>query len=182
MSQLQLYEWWSITNGSTPLFLCNNHNVSIYLIEHRAYSIPLATVNAVLCCYLYVVYLRSTPHPVTVTNEGLQGFPTKNGITLVVTVIGWGVDLTYILQTSPSNLHFTSVCVPPASPRWRWWTSARTPPCEKTWPRCCQRRTILVVALQTAGVVIINAAEGFHTQKDTFFWYCIFSTRLERYN
>ena len=131
---------------------------------------------------MFVVYLRSTPHPVTVTNEGLQGFPTKNGITLVVTVIGWGVDLTYILQTSPSNLHFTSVCVPPASPRWRWWTSVRTPPCEKTWPRCCQRRTILVVALQTAGVVIINAAEGFHTQKDTFFWYCIFSTRLERYN
>ena len=36
-------------------------------------------------------YFRSTPHPVTVRNEGLQGFPTKNGIILVVTVTGWGV-------------------------------------------------------------------------------------------
>ena len=29
-------------------------------------------------------------------NEGLQGFPTKNVIFLVVTVSGWGVDLIYI--------------------------------------------------------------------------------------
>ena len=40
------------------------------------------------------IYLRSTPHPVTVTNEGLWGFPIKNGIILVVT--GWGVDPKYI--------------------------------------------------------------------------------------
>ena len=31
------------------------------------------------------VFLRSTPHPATVTN------PTKHGIILVVTVTGWGV-------------------------------------------------------------------------------------------
>ncbi len=37
-------------------------------------------------------YFWSTPQPVTVTNEGLQGFPTKNVIILVVTVTGWGVD------------------------------------------------------------------------------------------
>ena len=30
----------------------------------------------------------STPHPVTVTNEGLWGFSTKNGTILVVTVTG----------------------------------------------------------------------------------------------
>ena len=29
--------------------------------------------------------------PVTVTNEGLKGFPIKNVIVLVVTVTGWGV-------------------------------------------------------------------------------------------
>ena len=36
--------------------------------------------------------LGSTPHPVTVANEGLQGFPIKNVIFLVVTVTGRGVD------------------------------------------------------------------------------------------
>ena len=36
-----------------------------------------------------------SPLPVTVTNEGLYGFPTKNVIILVVTVTGWGVDLIY---------------------------------------------------------------------------------------
>ena len=35
------------------------------------------------------IFLRSTPDPVTATNEGLQGFPTKNGIIQVVTVTGW---------------------------------------------------------------------------------------------
>ena len=40
-------------------------------------------------------YIGSTPHPVTVANEGLQGFPTKNVIILVVTVTGWGVDLNH---------------------------------------------------------------------------------------
>ncbi len=36
------------------------------------------------------VYLGSTPHPVTVANEGLQGSPTKNVIILVGTVTGRG--------------------------------------------------------------------------------------------
>ena len=43
-----------------------------------------------------MLYVGSTPHPVTVANEGLQGFPTKNVIILVVTVTGWGVDLCYM--------------------------------------------------------------------------------------
>ena len=38
-----------------------------------------------------MVLVRSTPHSVTVTNEGLKGFPIKNVIFPVVTVTGWGV-------------------------------------------------------------------------------------------
>ena len=37
-------------------------------------------------------------------NEGLQGFPTKNVIILVVTVTGWGVDLRYALVMSVSSI------------------------------------------------------------------------------
>ena len=36
-------------------------------------------------------FLRINRWSVPVTNEGLKGFPTKNGIILVVTVTGWGV-------------------------------------------------------------------------------------------
>ena len=37
------------------------------------------------------IYIGSTPHPVTVANEGLQGFPTKNVIIPVVTgILGGG--------------------------------------------------------------------------------------------
>ena len=39
---------------------------------------------------LYEYTLGVPPHPETVPNEGLQGFPTKNGIILVVTVTGKG--------------------------------------------------------------------------------------------
>ena len=39
-----------------------------------------------------------TLHPVTVTNEGLWGVPTKSVIIMVVTsVLGWGADPTYIV-------------------------------------------------------------------------------------
>ena len=49
------------------------------------------------------LYLGSTPHPVTVANEGFLGFPTKNVIILVVTVTGWGVDLTYTFTQETQN-------------------------------------------------------------------------------
>ena len=48
-------------------------------------------------------YLGSTPHPVTVANEGLQGFPIKNVIILVVTVSGWGVDLIDTFLTTKNS-------------------------------------------------------------------------------
>ena len=43
------------------------------------------------------IFSLDLPHPVTMVNEGLQGFPIKNVIILVVTVTGWGVDPTYSL-------------------------------------------------------------------------------------
>ena len=47
-------------------------------------------------------------HPVTVTNEGFLGFPTKNGITAEkVTVTGWGVDL-----SDTSHCFFLNNCSP----------------------------------------------------------------------
>lgn len=45
------------------------------------------------------LYIRSTPQPLTVSNEGIQGFPTKNGISLVLTVTGRGVVPSYITVT-----------------------------------------------------------------------------------
>ena len=53
-------------------------------------------VNQLLLYSLW--YLGSNPQPVTVANEGLWGFPTKNVTILVVTVTGWGVDLRYLLH------------------------------------------------------------------------------------
>ena len=41
-------------------------------------------------CVCICIYFWSTHHPVTVTNKGLDGFPTTNGIIRVVTVTGWG--------------------------------------------------------------------------------------------
>lgn len=82
--------------------------VSIHLIEHRAYSIPVATS---------MLFFMS-----------------------------------YILQTSPQ-------CVfPPASPRWRSWCSARTPPCEKTWPLCCRRHHLYCCLANLR--VVIHPARG----------------------
>ena len=50
----------------------------------------------------HVYILDFFPHPVTVINEGLSGFPTRNGITLVVTVTGCGaIDIMYIKFLSP---------------------------------------------------------------------------------
>jgi len=38
-----------------------------------------------------------------VESEGLQGFPTKNGIILVLTVTGWGIPPRYtVLETNIS--------------------------------------------------------------------------------
>ena len=42
-----------------------------------------------------MIWLGSAPHPITVANKGLSGFPTKNVIILVVTVAGWGEDPRY---------------------------------------------------------------------------------------
>ena len=38
------------------------------------------------------------PNPVTVTNEAVEGFPTKNVLIKKVTVTGWGVDPIYNQQ------------------------------------------------------------------------------------
>lgn len=45
MSQLQRYEWWSKRWINATIFMQQSLcTVSIYWVEHRAYSIPLATV------------------------------------------------------------------------------------------------------------------------------------------
>ena len=59
-----------------PSFLASMSNWRVFAV---AYSV------------LLMVWFRCTPHPVTVTNEGLKGFPIKHVIVLVVTVTGWGV-------------------------------------------------------------------------------------------
>ena len=57
---------------------------------------PPAPPNSRVCAVLihswvqFLLYIFGL-HPVTVTNEGLQRFPTKHGTNLVVTVTGWGV-------------------------------------------------------------------------------------------
>ena len=51
---------------------------------------PSSPKQPKLCLKTIRIYFECTPHPETVPNEGLQGFPTKNGIILVVTVTGKG--------------------------------------------------------------------------------------------
>ena len=53
--------------------------------------------------YIYIyIFIQNTfglpPHPVTITKEDLYGFPTKNGIILVVTVTAWGVVPYYTVE------------------------------------------------------------------------------------
>ena len=63
----------------------------------------------------YLKYLGSTPHPVTVVNEGLQGFPIKSVIILVVTVTGRGVrvdptnTITYVYPIFASSKNSSSI-------------------------------------------------------------------------
>ena len=55
---------------------------------------PNPSFTSVKSCFHHL-HFGCGPFPVTVANKGLQGFPTKNGIILVVTVTGKGPYPTY---------------------------------------------------------------------------------------
>ena len=76
--------------GTSPsnisLHLNENLQTSWLVIAKKTMGAPSSPKQPKLCLKTIRISLGVPPHPETVPNEGLQGFPTKNGIILVVTV------------------------------------------------------------------------------------------------